>query len=256
MKITVKENRKLIIINPQNTQNEHIVETIELTVPTKYESWIKKIVFITPQNVVSRYFENNQYTIERDILQFNTVKFYIWLTNDEQDFRTETKQLIFYSNQSVTGEVTPAEKTEMERVIEELDAEITKTENLNIDVEKVGNTTIITLTDKDGNEKTVTILDGQDGLNGKDGVDGKDGKDGQDGAKGEKGEPGQPGEPGANGQDGKDGQDGQAGYTPQRGTDYWTASDIATIEAYCDTYIDNKVGSLSSVVNSIEEVVG
>jgi len=166
MKITVKENRKLIIINPQNTQNEHIVETIDLTVPTKYESWIKKIVFITPQNVVSRYFENNQYTIERDILQFNAVKFYIWLTNDEQDFRTETKQLVFNSNQSVTGEVTPAEKTEMERVIEELDAEITKTENLNIDANKVGNTTTITITDKEGNEKTVNILDGQDGSDG------------------------------------------------------------------------------------------
>lgn len=164
MKITVKENRKLIIINPQNTQNENIVETIELTVPQKYESWIKKIVFITPQNVVSRYFENNQYTIERDILQFNAVKFYIWLTNDEQDFRTETKQLIFNPNQSVTGEVTPAEKSEMERVIEELDAEIAKTENLNIDANKVGNTTTITLTDKEGNEKTVNILDGADGV--------------------------------------------------------------------------------------------
>lgn len=144
----------------------------------------------------------------------------------------------------------------MERVIEELDAEITKTENLNIDAEKVGNTTIITLTDKDGNEKTVTILDGQDGLNGRDGIDGKDGKDG---AKGEKGDPGQKGEPGTDGKDGKDGKNGtngQDGYTPVRGTDYWTSQDIATIESYCDTYIDNKIGSLSSVVSSIEEVVG
>ena len=31
---------------------------------------------------------------------------------------------------------------------------------------------------------------------------------------------------------------GQDGYTPVRGTDYWTSSDIATIEAYCDSYID------------------
>ena len=108
----------------------------------------------------------NQYTIERDILQFNAVKFYIWLTNDEQDFRTETKQLIFNPDQSVTGEVTPAEKSEMERVIEELDAEIAKTENLNIDANKIGNTTTITITDKEGNEKTVNILDGQDGNDG------------------------------------------------------------------------------------------
>ena len=162
MKVIVKQNRNLVIINSQNTQNEHIVETIELTVPQKYESWIKKIVFITPQNVVSRYFDNNEYIIERDILQFNVVEFYIWLTNDEQDFRSKTKQLIFNPNQSVTGEVTPAQKTEMERVIEELDTEITKTENLNIDANKVDNITTITLTDKDGNTKTVDVLDGDD----------------------------------------------------------------------------------------------
>ena len=37
---------------------------------------------------------------------------------------------------------------------------------------------------------------------------------------------------------GKTGQNGQDGYTPVRGTDYWTAQDIATIEAYCKNYID------------------
>lgn len=166
MKITVKENRKLIIINPQNTQNENIVETIELTVPTKYETWIKKIVFITPQNVVSRYFENNQYIIERDILQFKTVKFYIWLTNDEQDFRSETKELKFNINQSVTGEVTPAEQTEMERVISILEEEITKVDNIDIDATKVGNTATVTIIDKDGNEKSVNIQDGEQGQTG------------------------------------------------------------------------------------------
>ena len=38
-----------------------------------------------------------------------------------------------------------------------------KQRNLNIDANKAGNTTTITLTDKEGNEKTVNILDGQDG---------------------------------------------------------------------------------------------
>lgn len=37
------------------------------------------------------------------------------------------------------------------------------------------------------------------------------------------------------------GVDGQDGYTPVRGTDYWTASDIATIESYCDNYIDANI---------------
>lgn len=40
---------------------------------------------------------------------------------------------------------------------------------------------------------------------------------------------------------GTNGIDGQDGYTPVRGTDYWTSSDIATIESYCDDYIDTHI---------------
>jgi hypothetical protein len=32
---------------------------------------------------------------------------------------------------------------------------------------------------------------------------------------------------------------GDSGYTPQRGTDYWTASDIASMQAYIDEKILN-----------------
>lgn len=47
------------------------------------------------------------------------------------------------------------------------------------------------------------------------------------GQQGEKGEPGQQGEPGA------------AGYTPVRGTDYWTEADKAEIKSYVDEAILN-----------------
>ena len=55
------------------------------------------------------------------------------------------------------------------------------------------------------------------------------------GAKGDTGAQGPKGDTGATG------PAGQNGYTPVRGTDYWTASDIATIEAYCDDYIDEHI---------------
>lgn len=55
---------------------------------------------------------------------------------------------------------------------------------------------------------------GAPGEPGKDGADGKDGVDGQDG---------QPGEPG------KDGEKGDPGYTPVKGTDYFTQDDINEI---------------------------
>ena len=40
------------------------------------------------------------------------------------------------------------------------------------------------------------------------------------------------------GEPGKDGAPGADGYTPVRGTDYWTADDIAEIQSY----IDNQIG--------------
>lgn len=54
------------------------------------------------------------------------------------------------------------------------------------------------------------LFDGKPGEKGRDGVDGKDGA------------------PGTNGKNGKD------GYTPVRGTDYWTATDVAEIKSYVD----------------------
>lgn len=63
------------------------------------------------------------------------------------------------------------------------------------------------------------------------------------GDKGDQGEPGPQGQPGPAGKDGvdgkdgapgADGQDGEDGYTPQRGVDYWTDSDIAAIHSYID----------------------
>ena len=184
MKIIVKENRELTIINNQNTQNENDIETIELTVPERYKDFVKKIVFIIGDTVIARTFENNQYIIDRDILQYEFVQFYIWLTKDSQDFRSKIKQLGINPNKSVNGEVTPAEQTEMERVIATLESEIAKVDNIDIDVNKVGNTATVTITDKDGNEKSVNILDGQNGQNGQDGKDGKDGQQGETGPAG------------------------------------------------------------------------
>lgn len=52
--------------------------------------------------------------------------------------------------------------------------------------------------------------------------------------KGERGEKGEQGEPGAKGDKGDTGQNG---YTPIRGTDYWTESDKAEIKSYVDEAI-------------------
>lgn len=91
--------------------------------------------------------------------------------------------------------------------------------------------------------------DGEQGLQGLTGPQGPKGDPGEQGPKGEpgaRGETGPQGEQGAQGVPGKDGEQGPPGtqgpagadgYTPVRGTDYWTEADIASIKSYVDDAI-------------------
>lgn len=66
---------------------------------------------------------------------------------------------------------------------------------------------------------------GEQGPQGEQGPAGADGVKGDKGDPGEKGEKGDPGEPGEKGETGEKGDPGENGYTPARGTDYWTTED-------------------------------
>lgn len=57
--------------------------------------------------------------------------------------------------------------------------------------------------------------------------------------KGEKGEKGDTGSQGLQGETGPKGDTGAPGYTPVRGTDYWTDADKAEIKSYVDEAILN-----------------
>lgn len=188
MKLVVKRNRELAPINSQNTQNENKAEIIELIVPEEYESFNKKIVFITPNETVWDVIVNNQYKITNAITQYDKVDYYIWLTkevDDESiDFRTKTKTLNFYHNVDASDEITDEEIHGVNTVVNLLEEEIEKVENLNIEATKIGNTTTVTITKKDGTTESVEINDGTDGQDGKDGKDGQDGQDGQPGQDG------------------------------------------------------------------------
>lgn len=190
MKLLAKQNRELIMINTQNTQNENDAEKITLQVPEQYEDFNKKIVFITPDGNVWDIITNNEYLIKKAITKYKQVDFYIWLTKGDVDFRSQTKTLKFYHNVDASDEITPEEIGRVNTVINLLEEEITKVknletevdgkleeidtaiddvntaiqevENLNLDAEKVGDTTTVTLTKKDGTVKTVHIDDGVD----------------------------------------------------------------------------------------------
>ena len=163
MKILAKQNRELIMINAQNTQNENDAEKITLQVPEQYEDFNKKIVFVTPAGNVWDIITNNEYLIKKAITKYKQVDFYIWLTKGDVDFRSQTKTLKFYHNVDASDEITDEEIGRVNTVVNLLEEEITKVENMDITAEKVGDTATITITNKNGETKTVEILDGEKG---------------------------------------------------------------------------------------------
>lgn len=92
---------------------------------------------------------------------------------------------------------------------------------------------------------------GDKGDTGLQGIQGEKGEPGQDGADGQ---PGKDGKDGTDGRDGVDGTNGQDGYTPIRGTDYWTEEDINTIKQECNNYLDEKLGDVSSILDTLVTV--
>lgn len=175
MKVIAKKNRELALINARNTQNENKAETIELIVPEEYESYNKKIVFVTDDGTVWDIITNNEYKITNAITKYDKVDFYIWLTKEVDgesiDFRTKTKTLNFYHNVDASDEITDEEIHGVNTVVNLLEEEITKVTDLENEVTEL----ITDIQNKLDNGE----FNGKDGANGKDGQNGKDGTDGK-----------------------------------------------------------------------------
>jgi len=80
---------------------------------------------------------------------------------------------------------------------------------------------------------------GETGPQGPQGVKGEKGDPGAAGAQGPQGEQGPQGPQGEKGEKGDAGAAGARGYSPVRGTDYWTDADKAEIKSYVDEAILN-----------------
>ena len=163
MKLVAKQNREVVMINAQNTQNENDAEKILLQVPEQYEDFNKKIVFNTKDGIVWDIIVNNEYLIPKAITKYEQVEFYIWLTKNDVDFRSRTYPLKFYPNIDASEEITPEEIGGVNTVVNLLEEEITKVDNIDIDAVKVGHTATVTITNKDGETKSVEIYDGTGG---------------------------------------------------------------------------------------------
>lgn len=195
MKLKVYENRQLEIIQEIGTQNENNVEKIELEVPEKYADWNKKIVFVLENEVYWDFVQDETYLINKAITKNKEVGIYVWLTNEDKDFRTITKTMHFNSNVDASEQITPEEEAEANRFIAYIEGEKQELEDLINEVQtkldngefngadgkdgQDGFSPIITetqtstgynisITDKTGTN-TISLVNGKDGQDGKDG---------------------------------------------------------------------------------------
>ena len=230
MKVKVCDDRKVHVLNYSMTQNENNVTELQIEVPERYQDFNKKIVFVTKEKVFWDNIENDTYILTKSIMKYKSIRFYIWLTKDEQDFRSEEKEIIFNCNTDANEEITEEEINGINKVLKILDDEVVKV----TDLEKQVTDLISNIQNKLENGE----FNGENGANGQDGENGQDGKSAyeiwlengntgteQDFLNSLHGENGQDGKNGENGQNGLDGQNGADGYTPVKGTDYWTATD-------------------------------
>lgn len=141
MKIKVNENRKVYLLKEKEketesvldkigTQNENNVTELHIEVPKQYEDFNKKIVFITDDRTIWDIIEDNKYNLTKAITKYKSVRFYIWLTKDNEDFRSEEKILVFNRNTEANMEVTEEELNGINTVLKIVDDEITKVTEL------------------------------------------------------------------------------------------------------------------------------
>ena len=112
------------------TQNENEITELTFEIPEEYQDWNKRIVFITSDGKFWDYIQDNTYLIKKNITKYKEVQAYIWLTNEEEDFRTREFTLKFYHNEEAESQVPTEEQIDgFNTLITTLNLEITRVDN-------------------------------------------------------------------------------------------------------------------------------
>ena len=130
MKVKVCDDRKVHVYKHVGTQNENNVTELQIEVPERYQDFNKKIVFVTKEKVFWDNIENDTYMLTKTITKYGSIKFYIWLTKDEQDFRSKEKEIIFNCNTDANEEIVEEEIDGINKVLKILDDEVVKVTDL------------------------------------------------------------------------------------------------------------------------------
>jgi len=200
MKVIVKPHTIQVINTPVNEQ-EINVTTVDFEFSDDFDATFTKEAYFTLKgDTYKQIIINNQCEIPSEVLtEPGEIELGVVAFNSTQRYNPKPGYFTTLEGSLKDAEnsqpITPSELEQYELQLQEglnevngklddIDTALNEVNNLDIDANKVGTTTTITITDKSGTSKEVQVLDGTNGTNGRDGRDGVDGKDGVDGRNG------------------------------------------------------------------------
>lgn len=189
MNISVSKNQ--VIINPNYILNdkEYNINTCYFTFTDEYsEDLVKKAIFVQGTQKIEMSIINNECQIPNEVLNMGVFELHVYayeVHNEELVLRYSPSYAIatvrsgsYVSNTTNTEEITP---TQFQQYMQAMNDGLNEVENVNINASKLGKVATITITDRNGIEKSVEVLDGAKGETGDTGATGQTGATGADG---------------------------------------------------------------------------
>ena len=282
-----------LIVNPHKIQlvQEEAVNEKEIDISRcQFEfdeeitdEFVKEAYFTLGNDTYKKLIVNNECTFPQEVLvKEGTVELGVvaYLVENEEEIKRYNPSPVYFKTDigslkeaQNSEEITPSEMEQYEQALQdglsevnskldEIDSALTEVDNLDIDANKVGTTTTITITSKDGTTKEVQVLDGakgdkgDTGEQGPQGVQGIPGERGLQGEKGDKGDKGDTGERGPQGIQGEKGETGNTGATGPKGDKGDKGDTGETGQAGRDGYVQYTAGDNITIENNVISATG
>lgn len=240
MKIIVGQHKLEIAKEPVN-EREIDISKCEFEFDEAITSeYVKEAYFTLEGNTYKQIILNDECDIPSEVLvKKGTVEIGVvaFLVENEEEIKRYNPSPAYFNtwvgslkdNAENSEPVTPTDKEQIEAIVQGVRAEM---DNLDIDAEKEGTTTTVTITKKDGTQEEVEILDGEKG------------------DKGEKGDRGERGDVGPRGETGATGPQGPIG--PQ-GNPFQIKKTYATVQAMINDYDNMEINDYVMISGNVEQ---
>ena len=177
MQIQVTKNKVILPDNYIVNKGEYHVNVLEFLFSEEYTNeMVKKAIFVSKDESIEQVIINNQCHIPNEMLNIKNFELRVYayeIENGELVLRYSPTYAMVYlregsykSDTSSEETITPTQFEQFEQALNnglnELEAGLEEVSNVDIDVSKSGNTATVTITDRQGAEKSVEIFDGDD----------------------------------------------------------------------------------------------